>query len=547
MARFRILDASLSCSSLALVCSLVSACSGTGSEPDEQVAVRASSLRSAREVPPPPNPPPLSTVPVPVPFPSDVVDNDAAIRLGKALFWDVQVGGDGQTACASCHFHAGADNRRTNTVNPGGDGIFQAVTGPGATWNGVSIGPDDDDRVGSQGVVGAKFNGIDPDPSIAADDCDADQTPPFGAERRVTGRNAPSVIGAVFFRDNFWDGRANHHFNGLNPFGFGGNNLAGSLEHAENASLASQSVGPPNNEVEMSCLGRVFDGPGSLGSKLLARVPLGQQQVSPDDGVLGPLANPEGTGLRCGNQPCSYGELIAAALGPDLAGVAEAQFSRIFGQALAAYEATLIPDQTPFDRFLAGDGAALTASEQLGWQAFNGDAECSTCHAGSELSDATLSFATHNGAFNLDGGDQGFHNLGVRPTEEDLGRAGTGPGGVAWSESGSVFDRGAFKTPGLRNVALTAPYMHNGGISTLAEVVDFYHDRGFFANPEQARLLHDVNVKGEERGPLTDFLTGALTDCRVELERAPFDHPSLPLPNSAALDAVGQDGFGPCP
>jgi hypothetical protein len=78
-------------------------------------------------------------------------------------------------------------------------------------------------------------------------------------------------------------------------------------------------------------------------------------------------------------------------------------------------------------------------------------------------------------------------------------------------------------------------------------VVDFYHDRGFFANPEQARLLHDVNVKGGERAPLIDFLTGALTDCRVELERAPFDHPSLPLPNATGLGAVGREGFGPCP
>jgi cytochrome c peroxidase len=535
----------LAACSLALLCPALAACSGAASdEPPRSFGLRASSLRAA---PPAPNPAPLAAVAVPVPFPSDIVDSGAAIRLGKALFWDVQVGGDGLTACASCHFDAGADDRKLNTIHPGADGVFQAVGGPGELWNGVSIAKNDDDRVGSQGVVGSTFNGIDPDPKLAADDCAPDPTPPFGTERRVTARNAPSVIGAVFFLDNFWDGRANHRFNGLNPFGFSANNLAGSLLDAENASLASQAVGPPNNEVEMSCLGRSFNGTNSLGSKLLARVPLGQQQISADDGVLGPLANPAGKGLLCGSGPCSYGELIAAALGPDLAADAEAQFSRIFGVAVAAYEATLIPDQTPFDQFLAGDESALTASEQLGWEAFNGDAQCSQCHAGSELSDATVSFATHNGAYNLDGGDQGFHNLGVRPTAEDLGRAGTGPGGAAWSESGSLFDRGAFKTPGLRNVALTAPYMHNGGISTLAEVVEFYHDRGFFENPEQARLLHDVNVKGEDREPLTAFLSHALLDCRVELERAPFDHPSLPLPNRAPLAAVGREGFGPCP
>jgi cytochrome c peroxidase len=238
---------------------------------------------------------------------------------------------------------------------------------------------------------------------------------------------------------------------------------------------------------------------------------------------------------------------MAAAFGPELGSEAEAQFSRLFGQAIAAYEATLIPDQTPFDRFLAGEGNALTASEQAGWAAFNGDAQCSSCHAGSELSDATLSFEELNGDFNLDGGDQGFHNLGVRPTDDDLGRAGTGPGGAPWSESGSGFDRGAFKTPALRNVALTAPYMHDGGISTLAEVVDFYDHRGFFENPEQARLLHQIKIRGEERQPLVDFLSHALTDCRVQQERAPFDHPSLPLPNGVALAAVGNEGIGPCP
>ena len=53
--------------------------------------------------------------------------------LGKALFWDLQTGGDGRTACATCHFHAGVDGRVLNTVNPGRDGVFQIVSGPDET------------------------------------------------------------------------------------------------------------------------------------------------------------------------------------------------------------------------------------------------------------------------------------------------------------------------------------------------------------------------------------------------------------------------------
>lgn len=496
-----------------------------------------------------PNPPPLSQANVPQPVGGDIVNQAAAVRLGKAFFWDIQVGGDGQTACASCHFQAGADNRTKNTVHPGVDGLFQApgVTGPGQTWNGQSIATTSDDRIGSSGVVGTTFTSINANPNVAADNCSPDQTAPFGANRRVTGRNAPSIVAAAFFRDTFWDGRANHSFNGLNPFGSTGNNNAGSLTTIGNGSLASQAVGPANNEVEMSCLGRPFNGPGSLASKLLARVPLGKQLVSATDGVLGTLSNAPSNGLKCGGASCTYTQLISAAFGATLAANAQAQFSRIWGQAIQAYEATLIPDQTPLDKFLAGNTNAMTSQQKQGWDLFRGDGQCIKCHAGSELSDATVSFASANGLINFDGGDQGFHNLGVRPTSEDLGRGAAGPLGVKWSVSGSTFDNGAFKTPALRNVKLTAPYMHNGGIATLGEVVDFYKDRGSFDNNEQSSVMHDVNVSGGLRTALTDFLTNALTDCRTEKQRAPFDHPSLPLPNGTAVSAVGAAGLGSCP
>ncbi|HET9930283.1 MAG TPA: cytochrome c peroxidase [Polyangiaceae bacterium] len=498
-----------------------------------------------------PNPPPLSRVAVPQPIGGNIVNVPAAIRLGKALFWDIQAGGDGQTACATCHAHAGADNRLTNTMNPGPNGTFESggVTGPGQTWNGTSVAQNADDIIGSQGVVGAVFSAIDANPNNAADSCTPDQTAPFLANRRVTGRNAPTVIGAVFFRDNFWDGRANHRFNGINPFGDTANNVDGNFLDADNASLASQAVGPPNNPVEMSCLGRLFNGSNSLASKLLARTPLGKQVVSTTDSVLGALANATGTGLTT-----SYTQMVVEAFGAGQGANAQAEFSMFWGQAVQAYEATLIPDQTPFDKFLAGDNNAMTSNQKAGWTAFKGkggnptDRSCFSCHAGSELSDATVSYAAAHGTTNVDGGDQGFHNIGVRPTNDDLGRGATGPNGVDWSVSGSNFDRGAFKTPGLRNVKLTGPYFHDGGVATLAEVFEFYHDHGFFENSGSLASQFDrLNTSGGDRNSIVDFLTNALTDCRVEKRRAPFDGPALPLPNGAALAAVGANGTGSCP
>jgi cytochrome c peroxidase len=515
---------------------------GCGSEPVESPVHVAQQALVA-------NPAPLSQVTVPQPVGGDIVNQAAAVRLGKALFWDIQTGGDGLTACASCHFHAGADNRVVNTINPGPNGIFQAVAGAGQTWNGVSFGQNTDDIAGSQGVVGTLFSAIDANPANAADVCSADQTPPFLANRRVTGRNTPPAVGAIFYRDNFWDGRANNHFNGKNPFGNTGNNTQGNFVDVANASLASQAVGPPNNEVEMSCLGRAFNGPNSLAAKMLARTPLGKQLVSPADSVLGALSSSPANGLGT-----TYTQMIVDAFGPGAAANAQAQFSRFWGQAVQAYEATLVPDQTPFDKFLAGDTTAMTTQQKAGWEAFKGDGggpndrSCFSCHAGSELSDATVSYAALHGLVNVDGGDQGFHNIGVRPTNDDLGRANTGPNGVKWSVSNSTFDRGAFKTPGLRNVKLTGPYMHNGGIATLAEVFEFYHDGGFFENQGSlASGMDRLNTSGGDRDRIVDFLTNALTDCRTEKRRAPFDGPSLPLPNGTALTAVGAAGTGSCP
>jgi cytochrome c peroxidase len=158
-------------------------------------------------------------------------------------------------------------------------------------------------------------------------------------------------------------------------------------------------------------------------------------------------------------------------------------------------------------------------------------------------------FADAQGLVNVDGGDQGYHDIGVRPTtattSEDLGRAGLGPNGVAYSTTGAAADRGAFKTPQLRNVKLTAPYFHNGGKATLEAVVGFYGAGGDFA--ASASQLHTVTMTTAEQAALVDFLRAGLTDCRAEHAAAPFDHPAIAIPNGPALPAIGAAGDAPCP
>src|SRR5213594_1182434 len=111
---------------------------------------------------------PLSSVGVPPRTGGTIINNAAAIRLGKALFWDTQVGGDGKIACATCHFHNGADNRTLNTLHPGPDGIFASggVTAAGQNFFPVNIV--NDDRVASPGIVASPFTRIDPNPTPAA-------------------------------------------------------------------------------------------------------------------------------------------------------------------------------------------------------------------------------------------------------------------------------------------------------------------------------------------------------------------------------------------
>jgi cytochrome c peroxidase len=533
----------------------------------------------------------------------------AAIALGKALFWDMQLGSDGVTACATCHFHAGADSRTVNQVSPGlkGDDTTFQVLGPNGALTPAKFpfhtyqDPDDrfspilrdaNDVVSSQGVHLTDFV------SVALKKSAADQSlivfdPVFNVggvnTRRVEPRNAPSVINAVLNFANFWDGRANNVFNGSNPFGdadpeagvyvdVGGGVLQKQTVRLPMSSLASQAVGPPGSDFEMSARGRTFSDIGrkfsaTVGRKAKTLVPLAKQNVDPRDGVLAPYSiskvGPGGKVSLSRGLNTSYPALIKAAfqdkywnsprtvtLDGEAFSQLEANFSLFFGLAVQMYEATLVSDDTPFDRFQEGDSTAMSASAQSGLNLFlreivPGEAggSCINCHGGPEFTNASVS---HVGATNFGASlpeallelmimapgarsafyDAGYYDIGVRPITEDPGRGASDPFGYPLSftdrallaQSGVVLPfnnpplacgcpgvnppacpfqtrsatLGSFKAPGLRNVELTGPYFHNGGQATLRQVVDFYVRGGDFHernnDPLTGTLAPDIDA-----------------------------------------------------
>ncbi len=608
---------------------------------------------------------PLNQVFVPEPpnLAQFVKNKAAAIRLGKAFFWDMQVGSDGLTACATCHFHAGADNRRKNTLNPGtrdtlipgGDPVFGNNLIPGMP-DFPQFGPnytlldtdfplhrranppdsrfspiitDTNDVVGSQGVRRAAFVSVvrgsavdtvtpvwDPVFNIAPDP--AVEDPTFNV-RRVTARQSPSVINAIFNFNQFWDGRAFYVFNGVNPFGPAdpdagvwfnqGGTIVKQRVAIPFASLASQATGPALDDTEMSAAGRTFP---LLGRKMLSLSPLGRQVVHPGDSVLGLLSRATslpGGGISGANGlNATYAQMIQAAfqnnlwnsanLTPDGNTQMEANFSLYWGLAIQLYVATLVSDQSPFDQWLAGDPAALTAQEQTGFQLFAGIGECTGCHDGTVFTNASADgvafldnidnrafdiMFTANGAPSIY--DTGFNNTAVRPTTEDIGQGGTTPfvnprtgaqyplsfsrRAELWNQSRLPFAtplfppltppgllvtaEGAFKAPTLRNIELTAPYFHNGSDLTLDGVMDFYTRGGNFPidnladiDPVIFRGLPLLQGQEAMHAAMIAFMK-TLTDPRVAAESAPFDHPELLLPEGepeilTRLPATDADG-----
>ncbi len=214
-----------------------------------------------------------------------------------------------------------------------------------------------------------------------------------------------------------------------------------------------------------------------------------------EDQALGPVQNPIEMGHTL--------EGMVATL-DKLQGYRE-QFKKVFGtgvtkegvaKAIASFERTLLCGNAAFDKFKAGDQNALTKSAQRGLTLFSGKVNCVACHTG----------------FNFT--DESYHNLGVGmdKADPDLGRY-----KVTKKES----DKGAFRTPTLRNIAASAPYLHDGSAKTLEDVIELY-DKGGVKNPNLSNEIRPLKLTAQEKGDLVAFMKSlSCPDLKVAVPTLP--------------------------
>jgi cytochrome c peroxidase len=210
--------------------------------------------------------------------------------------------------------------------------------------------------------------------------------------------------------------------------------------------------------------------------------------------ALGPIANPIEMGhtieacVECLNAIPGYKKQFQAVFG------GPATDKRI-AQAIAAFERTVLSGDAPYDRFKAGDEKALSPAAKRGMELFFNKAHCSACHSGPNFSDAA------------------FHNIGVGMDKEkpDEGRK------VVSKLEG---DRGSFKTPGLRDIAKSHPYMHDGSLKTLEEVVEHYN-KGGIANDQLDEEIYPLKLTKEEVADVVTFMKEGLASSKYPLVTPP--------------------------
>lgn len=395
----------------------------------------------------------------PVPFPPQNPITQQKAVLGKVLFWDEQLSSSDTVACGTCHVHRVGGAAAVIGIHPGLDNAM----------------PSPDDIRGSPGVVHMDTTGHYA--PIA----------PFDLNLQVTGRAAPSAITSQYSPLQFWDGRATGAL--VDP-------LTNQVAIPGGASLEVQSLGPILNSAEMAHDGRTW---ADVTSKLGAARPLALATNLPGD-VAAALGN-----------GASYGDLFLAAFG-------DAAITPVrIAMALATYERTLVANQTPWDRFAAGNPNALTPQQQQGMAAF-GQSGCAVCHR--------PPFFT----------DHSFRNIGIRPVQEDNGRQ---------AVTNNPGDAGRFKVPSLRNIGLKRTFMHQGRFTTLQQVIDYYGGVGQRFGPNLDPAFLAVQVPQPARPLIDDFVRNALTDPRVAQGLAPFDRPTLRSERPGAQRiGIGSPGSG---
>ena len=382
----------------------------------------------------------LAAVP-PVPVPPENPLTEEKRVLGKILFWDEQLSSDDTIACGTCHRPAfgGADPRS-------------------GRHTGVDKGTIDDVH-GSPGIVSLDRAGHPTSHTIFAD------------QPQVTPRLAPSNFGALWAEQLSWDGRAGTRF--LDP-------LSGATLIARGGALENQALSALINDTEMAQLGRLWP---EVIAKLERSLPLALASDLPVDVAEALAARPR------------YPDLFAAAFGDPAITPGRLAF------ALATYQRTLVSDQTPWDRYEAGDAKALDERALYGWrklQAFH----CTSCH--------TPPLFTNND----------FAHIGLRRADFDRGRE---------LVTGDPEDAGEMKVPTLRNVGLRVRFMHTGEFTNLGAAIGFYVTAP--AMPERDAIpgagLYTFNMSGIDESDIREFLQTALTDPRVRDETFPFDRPRL--------------------
>lgn len=204
------------------------------------------------------------------------------------------------------------------------------------------------------------------------------------------------------------------------------------------------------------------------------------REASLEDQAGGPLVNPVEMGNKTLNEVANKVRAIAGY---------QPYFEKAFGEgptkdnipkAIASFERTVLSGNSRYDRYTSGDMTALNEAEVRGMGLFFGKAICVTCHSGATFSDIK------------------FHNLGVGmgAKKPDLGR---------FVVTKAKADRGAFKTPTVREVTKTAPYMHDGSQTTLEEVVEFYN-KGGEPNPDLDPLMQPLGLTIQEKADLVAFM-----------------------------------------
>ena len=273
-----------------------------------------------------------------------------------------------------------------------------------------------------------------------------------GIGDKIGQRNAPTTMNAVFFQTQFWDGRA--------------------------ASLEEQAKLPIVNPIEM-----------------------GQPDGAAVAAAIAGDASYQSAFNAAYNRPVNYDDI---------------------GRAIAAYERTLVFLNAPFDRFALGDANAISSDAKAGWALFNGKGRCVSCHQMSGSNPIGTDNLFHNvgvsarhkdfeklalrglEALQKDGSKESIDRLAL---ETDLGELGR------FAVTRNRSDIGAFKTEQVRNVGVTAPYMHDGSMATLWDVIDHYN-KGGEANAYLDGGIEPLGLTSQEEDQLVAFMF-ALTDDRL--------------------------------